>query len=122
MTVKTWVADELELISTKTYENPFEDVDISAIFTLGERKMIVPGFWDGGNVWRVRFSLPEAGLWHYEIVCTDENNSSLTARGEVECVLYDGDLEIYKRGFLKTEPNVHYLMYADGTPFFYFVF
>ena len=119
MTVKTWVADELELISTKTYENPFEDVDISAIFTLGERKMIVPGFWDGGNVWRIRFSLPEAGLWNYEVVCTDENNSSLTAQGEVECVEYDGDLEIYKRGFLKTEPNVHYLMYADGTPFFY---
>ena len=36
MTVKTWVADELVFKSTKKYDNPFEDVDISAVFTFGK--------------------------------------------------------------------------------------
>ncbi len=119
MTVKTWVADELEFKSKKSYENPFEDVEVFAEFTLGTKKMRVPGFWDGGNIWKVRFSLPKAGLWNYVVTSTDEDNKSLTASGEIECVKYDGDLEIYKRGFLKTTPYVRYFMYNDGTPFFY---
>ena len=119
MKVMTWVADEISFKSKKTYENPFEDVDISAVFTLGSKKMVVPGFWDGGNTWKIRFALSKVGVWNYEVTCTDKDNESLTGKGEVECVKYDGDLEIYKRGFLKTVKNVHYFMYNDGTPFFY---
>ncbi len=119
MTVKTWLANELEFTSTKTYQNPFEDVDIDMVFTLGKRKMTFPGFWDGGNTWRVRFSLPKEGVWNYELVCTDKENIGLQTKGTLECVKYDGDLEIYKRGFIKTEPDKRYFMYNDGTPFFY---
>ena len=119
MTAKTWLANEIELTSTKAYANPFEDVDIEITLTLGKKKLTFPGFWDGGNTWRVRFALNKAGLWKYAITCTDKDNASLTAEGEIECTLYDGDLEIYKRGFIKTVPNVRYFMYDDGTPFFY---
>lgn len=119
MTVKTWVAQELEFTSSKTYLNPFEDVDIEAVFTCGNKKLTIPGFWDGGNTWRIRFSLSKEGIWDYTINCTDKENKGLTAQGTVECVKYDGDLEIYKRGFLKTKPHTRYFMYNDGTPFFY---
>ena len=119
MTAKTWLANEIELVSTKSYENPFEDVDIEITLTLGKKKLTFPGFWDGGNTWRVRFALNKAGLWKYVIKCTDKENTSLTAEGEIECTLYDGDLEIYKHGFIKTEPDKRYFMYDDGTPFFY---
>ena len=91
MKVQTWLANELEFISTKKYDNPFEDVDISAVFTLGEREMTVPGFWDGGDVWRIRFSLPEKGMWKYTVTCTDKENVSLTGQGTVECVPYEGE-------------------------------
>ena len=57
MNAKTWVAQEIELKSAKTYENPFEDVDIEAVFTLGNKTITFPGFWDGGEVWRARFAL-----------------------------------------------------------------
>ncbi len=119
MTVKTWIAEEIEFKSAKTYNNPFEDVDLEVTFTLGKNKMVVPAFWDGGDVWKVRFSLPKVGVWKYVTKCTDKENTGLVGSGEVECVKYDGDLEIYKRGFIKTEPHVRYFMYADGTPFFY---
>ena len=119
MTVKTWVADELVFKSTKKYDNPFEDVDISAVFTSGKQKIVVPGFWDGDDTWKVRFALNKEGLWNYTVTCTDKENIGLQGTGKVECVKYDGEYEIYKRGFLKTEPNVRYFMYADGTPFFY---
>ena len=119
MTVKTWVADEFEIKSAKKYENPFEDVDVDVVFTKGKDKMTVPCFWDGGDTWKVRFSLNKTGSWKYTIKSTDKDNKGFTGEGEVECVKYDGDLEIYKRGFIKTEPNVRYFMYDDGTPFFY---
>jgi hypothetical protein len=119
MKVKTWLAYELEFTSSKQYENPFEDVDIEAVFTLGSKTVTFPGFWDGGNTWRVRYSLPKEGVWNYTVTCTDKENASLTGKGEVECVKYDGDLAIYKHGFLKTKTHTRYFMYNDGTPFFY---
>ena len=119
MTVKTWVAEELQFKSSKKYDNPFEDVDISAVFTSGKNKIVVEGFWDGGDTWKVRFALNKEGLWNFSVTCTDKENKGLQGEGTVQCVKYDGDYEIYKRGFLKTEPNVRYFMYADGTPFFY---
>ena len=35
------------------------------------------------------------------------------------CKEYSGDLDIYKHGFVKTEPGKNYFVYDDGTPFFY---
>lgn len=119
MTVKTWVAGEIKMTSSKKYANPFEDVDVDVTFTLGRTKIKLPAFWDGGKTWIVRFALPKAGLWKYAGVCTDETNKGLTVAGEVECVPYDGDLEIYRRGFVKTVPGLRYFVYDDGTPFFY---
>ncbi len=119
MTVKTWIADELEFKSAKKYANPFEDVDFDAVFTQGRQKIAFPAFWDGGDIWKVRFCLPKAGTWKYVLKCTDKENTGFQGEGTVECVKYDDDYEIYKRGFLKTEPDVRYFMYADGTPFFY---
>ncbi len=119
MTVKTYLASEIELTSAKIYSNPFEDVDVDVVFSLNGKEMVWPAFWDGGNTWRVRFSLPEAGVWTYTVKSTDNDNKGFSLNGTIECVKYDGELDIYKRGFLKTEPNIRYFMYADGTPFFY---
>jgi len=37
--------------------NPYRDVSWSATFSQGEKHITVPGFWDGGVTYRVRFSL-----------------------------------------------------------------
>ena len=41
--------------------NPYLDVELSARFTQGDRAIVVPGFWDGGGVYKVRFMPPTAG-------------------------------------------------------------
>ncbi|MBR2861211.1 MAG: DUF4038 domain-containing protein [Clostridia bacterium] len=119
MTVKTWLANELEFTSSKKYDNPFEDVDLDVTFVCGDTALTVPAFWDGGDTWRVRFALTKEGVWTYSTACTDKDNAGLSGTGEISCEKYDGDLEIYQRGFLKTIPNVRYFMYDDGKPFFY---
>ena len=116
---QSWVANEITLISKKTYTDPYRDVDVNMTLTNGTVTYQIPGFWDGGNIWRVRFTCPTAGTWTYEITCTDAANADLTQKGTVRCVWYDGPLAVYKRGHVTTQPNTKYFVYADGTPFFY---
>ena len=117
-----YVAYEIGFVSDKEYENPVYTVDMDVVFTNKDTGTIlkVPAFWDGGIDWKVRYALTELGTWTWETICTDESNTGLHGlSGELKCVEYVGDLDIYKHGFLKTEEGKHYFMYADGTPFFY---
>ena len=117
-----YLAYEIDFVSDKEYENPVYTVDMDVIFTNKDTgtSLTVPAFWNGGTDWKVRYALTEVGTWTWETVCTDETNTGLHGlSGEVECVEYVGDLEIYQRGFLKAEDGTRYLMYGDGTPFFY---
>ncbi len=118
MKTQTWLANEIEFKAKNTYENPFEDVDVDVTFTSGRKKLVIPAFWDGGNVWRVRFALPKEGVWKYETK-SNQKDKGFEKSGEVVCEKYTGEYEIYKRGFVKTEPGKRYFVYDDGTPFFY---
>ncbi len=119
MTQQIWRAFDLELHSNKPYANPFLNVDVTAVFTgpNGE-KLTRLAFWDGGDTWRIRVALTALGEWSYTITASDDN-PDFAAEGSVRCVPYEGDLDIYKHGFLKLGPQNRYLTYADGTPFFW---
>ncbi len=123
--VMTWVANEIVLIAQNSYSSPFYDVEVNAEFTCGDKIINVPAFWDGSDIWRVRFALPEAGDWTYIITSKSSSetvsveDSGLSGSGKIKCTLYDGSLDIYKHGFIKTEPQKRYFMYNDCTPFFY---
>lgn len=117
-----WVACEIEFESSKEYENPVYTVDTDVIFynKSSGTALKVPAFWDGGLSWKVRFAPTEVGEWSFYTVCTDTANSGLHHRGgSVICKEYSGNLDIYKHGFVKTEPGKNYFVYDDGTPFFY---
>ena len=117
---ETWLANEIELISEKSYADPFNDVDVDLVLAGNGVKYTVPAFWDGGNTWRVRFVCPSAGEWRFETVCTDRDNSDLNGRsGKVICSEYSGSLDIYRHGFVTTTYGKKYMTYDDGTPFFY---
>lgn len=120
ITAETWVAEEIAFTSEKKYGNPFEDVDVDLLLYGNGRVYTVPGFWDGGDTWKIRFICPEDGEWYFKTVCTDEENTSLHNRtGKVICLEYSGDIDIYKHGFVTTQTGKKYFTYADGTPFFY---
>ena len=120
LSAETWRAIELSFESGKTYADPFNDVTLDLLLYGGGRLYTVPGFWDGGNTWRVRFVCPAAGTWQCRTVCSDEANDALHGRtAQVACAAYTGDLDIYKHGFVTTRYGEKYLTYEDGTPFYY---
>lgn len=120
LTAETWLMNEIVLESEKTYSDPFSDVDIELLLYSNGRLYTVPGFWDGGNTWKIRFACPFAGEWYFKIACTDEENTVLHGKtGKVICTEYSGELDIYKHGFVTTNAGEKYFTYDDGTPFFY---
>jgi hypothetical protein len=119
-----WLVSEITLVNTdarKRYSSCFDDVFVDFIFQGPDKSQLkVPAFWDGGNVWKVRFSLPKTGIWTYQSICSDITNADLHGKtGKIKIEKYRGKLEIYRRGFVKVSENGRYFIYADGTPFFY---
>ena len=120
LTAQTWRMVELTYKSKKEYADPFADVSLDLLLCGNGRLYTVPGFWDGDQTWKVRFVCPSAGEWQFKTVCSDPDNKALHEKtGVVTCTQYDGDLEIYRHGFVTTRYGEKYLTYDDGTPFFY---
>jgi len=121
MILEKWTAGEIEFFSCDTYVDPFMEVDLSVTFTHENGEALVrPGFWAGENKWCVRFAPTELGKWTYTTSCSNKGDRGLhNISGEITCVPYDGELEIYKRGFIKVSENGRYFTYNDGTPFYY---
>lgn len=119
---ENWMALELAFKSSKAYNSAKVEqfyVDMDVIFThrtTGE-SLNIPAFWDGDNIFAVRFAPTEVGLWDYKTVCaTDESLDGII--GTVGSNTYLGDLDVYKNGFVKTNGK-KYFVYDNGTPFFY---
>ncbi|MDD6209868.1 MAG: DUF4038 domain-containing protein [Bacteroidales bacterium] len=117
-----WQCTELPFFSSKKYTNPLtgdEQCDMNVIFTHKDGTTIErPAFWDGENIFKVRFAPTKTGLWKYETICK-EDKSLNGIKGTVGANGYKGDLAIYRHGFLDISGNKRYLVYNDGTPFFY---
>eukprot|EP00054_Salpingoeca_dolichothecata_P014062 m.78842 g.78842 ORF g.78842 m.78842 type:complete len:519 (+) comp20802_c0_seq1:216-1772(+) len=83
--------------------------------------MTLPAFWDGGNIWRVRFSPPFPGIWTYTSSSSPADAGLNNVRGQVVATVTPttSNVTAYKRGFLRVAPNNRYFTYFDGTPFFW---
>lgn len=79
----------------------------------------VPGFWDGGYIWRVRVMPDEEGEWHYQTEATDEYPGLHRQTGSFDCQKIDSDNRFLKHGPIRVSADGHYLEHADSTPFFY---
>lgn len=107
--------------SEKSYPDPFNDVDVSVIFTEpdGEERVII-AFWSGGNTWRIRYSSSKIGIHKFQIICSDPSNLSFNSqKGELEVIPYEGDNPLFKHGPIRISENKRYLEHLDGTPFFW---
>ncbi len=120
-TIEQWRVLEISLKSAKPYKDPFNDVEVTALFT-GPGGIFIqrPAFWDGNNTWKIRFAPTAPGKWSMRTNASDTRNKGLNnVAATVRCVANESDQEIYKHGFLKVSGNGRYFTYADGTPFFY---
>ncbi len=107
--------------SEKFYKDPFNDVDVSVIFSEPDgSKKAIPAFWAGGNTWRVRYSSSKIGRHKFQVICSDPSNISLNGQqGELEVIPYEGDNPLFRHGPIKVSENKRHLEHTDGTPFFW---
>jgi hypothetical protein len=119
--VDQWNVFEISLTSSKSYKDPFSQVDVYAIFSGPGGKIITrPAFWDGGRIWKIRFAPTLTGDWKMVTSCSDVSDRGLhNISRSIKCKPYSGTLDIYKHGFLKVSEDKRYFVYDDGTPFFY---
>ena len=112
---------EIKLQSSKTYENPFIQIELDAIVTRPDGKELrVPGFWAGGDRWCFRYASGHAGKHAWYTECTDKTNVRLHgAKGEIEVVKSEGDNPLYRHGPLRVAKSQRHFEHADGTPFFW---
>ncbi len=112
---------ELTLDASAEYANPYDarDVRLSGTFTAPDGEtMTVPGFWDGEEAWRVRFTPWQEGDWQYELVLEDANGSSEPATGSFGVTASDNHGWLLPGNAVNPDYSGHYLVYHDGTPFY----
>lgn len=108
--VERWGVFEIPLEGPSA-GNPYLDVDLKAVFRHEQTSVSVPGFYDGGNHYIIRFSPDRTGEWTYE---TQSDAAELNGRkGALLCIPplegNHGAVEIV---------NTFYLQYQDGSPFY----
>lgn len=89
---RTWDVFEITLKSSAVFQNPYteglkrgEKAFVSGVFTgtagtCAGKRMTVPGFWDGADVWKIRFAPPIDGTWSYETVSADKKMNGKKGR------------------------------------------
>jgi hypothetical protein len=108
--IERWGVWEVALQGPTT-GNPFIDVDLAGVFEGGERRIHVPGFYDGDGVFRIRFSPPEPGRWTWR---TESNDRRLSGHsGHFDAV----PPRTGNHGPVRVSADGFHFAYADGTPF-----
>src|SRR5947208_1030297 len=113
--VAKWDRFERKLESSTKYDNPVQQATLTATFTSPSGDPVkVPGFWDGGATWRIRFSPNKEGKWSFRTTCSDAANKALhEQKGEFTCTAPAGKDVFSKHGPVRVSPDGRYLMHED---------
>ena len=89
--------------------NPFTDVRVHGIFTMGNKSDTVPGFYDGDGFFRIRYMPGTSGIWTFRTLSDMPalNGSS----GRFNCISPSKG----NHGMVKVDPP-HRFKYEDGKP------
>ena len=91
--------------------NPFRDITLSATFRFKNRVLETEGFYDGNEIFRIRFMPDEQGDWSYE---TFSNKKELNGKkGNFTCIPNESGVH----GQVKVR-NTFDFGYSDGTAFY----
>lgn len=118
----TWEMFEIKLLAEKEYNNPYTDVTCWVELEGPGFSKRIYGFWDGGNIYKIRIIATKPGKWHWQSSSNQPGDNGLNnKKGEFNAVGWSKS-EIAenpnRHGFIRPSKNGHYLQYADGTPFF----
>lgn len=119
-----WRVAELTFAATKDCPDPFDfpRARLLADFAGPDgQRLCLAGFWDGGRIWKIRFTPTSPGRWTYRTKFTAEEDSGLHGReGALTVAPASGGNALWRHGgFVKVSSNRRYLTYTDGTPLFW---
>ena len=110
--VEQWGLYEAAFTGPAAETSPL-DVSFTATFSQGAQRVAVPGFWDGGGSYKVRFSPPATGEWKFtttsQVAGLNGKTGAFTATKPTGG--NHGPVEVF---------DTFYLRYADGTPYHQF--
>jgi len=116
-TIKQWEIYELEFVFPGSYD--WNEFPLQVTFQHGSDQIIIEGFWDGGNTWKVRFTPTFTGTWTWNSPWPDIQGRTTDYLDVVLPSVIDINNNSNYRGHLKTSNNQRYFEYADGEPFFW---
>lgn len=120
--VHIWEMKEIVLNSENDYDNYYTDVSCWVDLKGPEFSKRIYGFWDGGNIFKVRIVATKSGIWHWSSGSNILDDNGLNNKeGSFTAIEWSDEEENKnpnRKGFLRSTSNGHALQYADGTPFF----
>lgn len=120
MAIRLWEPFEIVLTAEKEYENCYRDVCVWVHLKGPGFDKKCFGFWDGGNIFRIRVTATRQGLWTYVTGANvnDRGLSGITgAFVGVEWTEEEKRQVPTRRGIVRASENGHAMEYADGTPY-----
>lgn len=118
--IHLWETFEIVLYAEKEYENYYTDVCVWANLKGPNFDKKCFGFWDGDNVFRIRVTATEPGLWTYT-TGADADDAGLVGKSGafvgVPWTEEEKEAVQTRRGIVRASENGHAMQYADGTPF-----
>jgi len=119
--IHVWEKLELSFEARGSYSNPYTEVEVWVDLEGPGFQKRVYGFWDGGNIFRVRVVATAPGEWFWRSG-SNQNDPGLNGKKgsfiAVEWTEEEKEENPNRRGFIQPTKNGHALQYADGTPFF----
>lgn len=118
--IPQWTTHEIELNAERAYENPYTDVEVWAVFrNEGGDSLVRPAFWDGGQIWKIRFAPPDQNnTWSWQTFASEPNDSGLHGQaGQLRAVAYEGEHALLRHGLLKMSAGKRNVVHHDDRPF-----
>lgn len=120
--IHVWEMQEVALKAEKNYANFYTDVTCWLELNGPDFSKRIYGFWDGDNIYKVRFVATMPGKWRWRSGSNQPDDKGLNDEvGEFTAINWteaEKRQNPNRRGFVSATPNGHALQYADGTPYF----
>lgn len=112
---------EWSFTSAKERNDPFNDIELDAIFTDPKgAKLRVPAFWAGGKTWKVRYSSASPGRHSFRTECSDKTDAGLHDQtGSVDLKPNRSTNPLLRHGPVHISADHRHFVHSDGTPFFW---
>ena len=119
--IHVWDVHEVVLNALCVYENPYMDLDVWIDLKGPGFEKRVYGFWDGGNIFKIRFTATVPGIWSYCSGASCEDAGLIGVNGEFEAISWtekEKEENISRSGIPGSDKNGHGFSHPDGKSFF----